>query len=69
MKPKKESINTEQSPKDLETQPFEESILDALTQFRTEGYVKKIKTSITQKSLPSNKDHLLEFLYKRITYT
>ena len=50
-------------------QPFEELILDALTQFRTEGYAKKLKTSITQKSLSSNKDDLLEFLYNQIAYT
>ena len=47
-------------------QPFEELILDALTQFKTEGYVKKLKTSITQESLPSNKDDLLKFLYNQI---
>ena len=28
-------------------QPFEESILDALAQFKIEGYVRKLKTSIT----------------------
>ena len=47
-------------------QPFEELILDALAQFKTEGYVKKLKTSITQESLPSNKYDLLKFLYNQI---
>jgi hypothetical protein len=50
-------------------QPFEDLILGALDQFRTEGYVEKLKTSITPESLPSNKDDLLEFLYNQIAYT
>ena len=45
---------------------FEELILDALAQFKTGGYVKKLKSGITQESLPSNKDDLLEFLYNQI---
>ena len=45
---------------------FEELFLRALDKFRTEGYVKKLKTSITQESLPSNQDDLLEFLYNHI---
>ena len=48
MKPKK-SIITRLSLKKM--QPFEELILDALAQFKTEGYTKKLKTSITQNSL------------------
>jgi hypothetical protein len=48
MKPKKKSIITRLSLKKM--QPFEELILDALAQFRTEGYVEKLKTSITQES-------------------
>ena len=47
-------------------QLFDELILDALAQFRREGLVEKLKTSITEKSLPSNKDDLLEFLYNQI---
>ena len=50
-------------------QPFEDIILGALDQFRTEGYVEKLKTSITPESWPSNKDDLLEFLYNQIVYT
>ena len=66
MKPKKESIITRQSLKKL--QPFEGSIRDALAQFKTEGHVEKLKTSITQESLPSLNKHdlLLEFLYNQI---
>jgi hypothetical protein len=65
MKPKKKSIITELPLKTVE--PFEELILDALAKFKTEGYVKKLKTSITQESLPSsNKEDLLEFLYNQI---
>ena len=65
MKPKKKSIITRLIHK-LKKQPFEELILDALAQFKTEGYAQKLKTSITQQSLPSNKDDLLEFLYNQI---
>ena len=43
-------------------QPFEGLLLDALAQFRTEGYVEKLKTSITPDSMPSNNHDLLEFL-------
>ena len=41
-------------------------ILGALDQFGTKGYVKKLRTSITQESLPSNKDGLLELLCNQI---
>ena len=64
MKPNKKSIITELPLKTVEL--FESLILDGLTQFRTEGHVKKLKTSITQESLPSNKDDLLKFLYNQI---
>ena len=65
MKPNKKSIITKLPFKAVE--PFEQLILDAFAQFRTEGYVEKLKTSITQESLPSNKDnHLLKFLYNQI---
>ena len=63
-KPNKKSITTELPLKTVE--PFEELILDAFAQFRTEGYVEKLKTSITQESLRSNKDNLLKFLYNQI---
>ena len=64
MKPKKKSIITRWSLKKAE--PFEQLILDAFAQFRTEGYVEKLKTSITQESLPSNDNDLLKFLYNQI---
>ena len=57
----KESIVTELS--------FEDSILGALDQFRTEGYVEKLKNSITPESLPSNNAVLHEFLYNQIAST
>ena len=62
--PKNKSTITKLSLKEM--QPFEELILGALAQFKTEGYAKKIKTSITPESLPSNKDDCLEFLYNQI---
>ena len=64
MKPNKKSIITELPHKAVE--PFEQLMLDAFAQFRTEGYVEKLKTSITQESLRSNKDNLLKFLYNQI---
>ena len=48
---------------------FEDLIRGALDQFRTEGYVEKLKTSITLESLPSNKADLHEFLYNQIVHT
>ena len=48
---------------------FEDLILGALDQFRTEGYVKRLKNSITPESLPSNKADLHEFLYNQIVHT
>ena len=48
---------------------FEDLILGALDQFRTEGYVEKLKNSITPESLPSNEADLHEFLYNQIAST
>ena len=48
------------------TQPFEQSITDALEQFRGEGYVKKVEIAITSESLPPNHQNLLAFLYDQI---
>ena len=64
VKPKKKSVITRLPLKTVG--PFEQLILDALTQFRTEGYVEKLMTSITQESLPSDEDDLLKFLYNQI---
>jgi hypothetical protein len=49
------------------TQSFEELIMNALAQFGREGYVEKLKTSITSESLPSDKEDLLEFLFNEIS--
>jgi hypothetical protein len=62
----KKSILSNLSFKPEKMQPFEDLILDALDQFRTEGYAEKLKTSITPESLASNKDDVLEFLYNQI---
>ena len=58
---KKESVITELS--------FEDSVLGTLDQFRTEGYVEKLKNSITLESLPSNEADLHEFLCNQIAST
>jgi hypothetical protein len=58
MKPSKKSII------DKETQPFEQAIMDALEQLKREGnYVKKLKTSITSETMPSDHQELLDFLF------
>ncbi len=49
-----------------EMQPFDKSIMDALDQFKREGYVEKLKTCITSLSLPSNHQDLYGFLYDLI---
>ena len=74
MKPKKEKRNIITKLSFKKIQPvevsitFEDLILDALAQFRKGGYVEKLKTRITPESLPSDKDDLLEFLYKEIAH-
>ena len=47
-------------------QPFEQSIMDTLDQFKREGYVDKLKAGITSASLPSDHQDLHEFLYDLI---
>ena len=76
MKPKKEkkkNIITKLSFKKVQpvedSITFEDLILDGFAEFRKEGYVEKLKTRITHKSLPSDKDDSLEFLYNQIAYT
>jgi len=49
------------------TQPFEESITNALDQFRGEGYARKLEISITSESLPSDHQDILAFLYDQTT--
>ena len=41
-------------------------IMEALNQFRREGYKEKLKTCITSASLPSNHQDLHGFLYDLI---
>ena len=65
---KKKSIIAKLLFKPEKMQPFEDLILGALDQFRAEGYVEKLKTSITPECLPSNKKDLLQFLYNQIAY-
>ncbi|KAF8717616.1 hypothetical protein AX14_012100 [Amanita brunnescens Koide BX004] len=62
---KQTNLNEVQS---LPVQPFEELIRDAFSEFRREGYVKKLKTSITSESLPSDKEDLIEFLSNKIAF-
>ena len=64
MKPQRNSFIAKLSLK----KPFQESIMDALAQFRRKGYVERLKTSITSESLPSNEDDLLEFLLNKVTH-
>ena len=49
--------------------PFEQVIMDALAQFTREGYVEKLRTSITSLSLPSDKEDVLAFLCNQATHT
>ena len=49
-----------------EIRPFEQLIMDALDQFKREGYVEKLKACITSVSLPSDYQDLHEFLYDLI---
>lgn len=61
MKPSKKSII------DKETQPLEQ-FMEALEQLKREGYVKKLKTSITSESMPSDHQELLDFLFDQTAY-
>ena len=65
---KKKSIIAKLSFKPEKMELFEGLILAAFNQFKAGGYVEKIKTSITQESLPSNKKDLVEFLFNQIAY-
>ena len=48
--------------------PFEQSIMEALEQLKKEGYVEKLKTCITQESIPSDTGDLIVFLYDLIKH-
>jgi hypothetical protein len=64
---KKKSFIAKLSFRTQKIQPFEELIMNALAQFRSKGYVEKLKTSITSESLPSDEEDLLEFLFNEIS--
>ena len=42
---------------------YEHIVMDAFAQFKRDGYVEKLKTSITSESLPYDKNKLLAFLH------
>ena len=46
--------------------PIVESIPEALDDFKKDGSVEKLKTRINNKSLPSDPQHLITFLYDEI---
>ena len=39
------------------------TIMDALDQFKKEGYVEKLKAHITSEAIPTGHDDLVQFLY------
>ena len=47
---------------------FNNSIMDAFEQFKSDGYVEKLKAQITSTSVPSRHQDLLEFLYNQIIH-
>ena len=47
---------------------FDESIADALNQFKEQGYVEQLKTRITPETMPSDDEELLKFLYDLIIH-
>ena len=47
---------------------FEELVKDALAQFIREGYVEKLKSTITSEYLPYNKEELPQFLSNQIAH-
>jgi hypothetical protein len=46
--------------------PFMESIMEVLEQFKSYGYIEKLKTQITLDSIPPGHEDLLAFLYDQI---
>ena len=43
-----------------------ESIVDALDQFKKEGYVEKLKAQITSEAIPTGHNDLVQFLYDQV---
>jgi hypothetical protein len=47
---------------------FEQSIRDALDQFKRQDYTDRLKTCITSESMPSDQEALSTFLYDNIAH-
>ena len=45
---------------------IQKSINDALNQFKTAGYVEKLKAQITSEAIPTGHDDLVQFLYDQV---
>ena len=43
-----------------------EAIVDALDQFKKEGYVERLKTQITSEAISTEHDDLVQFLYDQV---
>lgn len=52
----------------MKNKPIEELLLDALEQFKKQGYVEKLKNCINPALLPSDPDDLIMFLYDQIIH-
>lgn len=49
--------------------PFNNSVVDALEQFKSHGYEEKLKAQITSAAVPPAHHDLLEFLYDQILWS
>jgi len=47
-------------------EPIETSIMNALDQFKKQGYVDKLKTQITSEAMPTGHQDLVQFLYDQV---
>lgn len=45
--------------------PFKYSIMDAIQEFKSHGYVERLKAQITSTSVPLEDQDILEFLYNQ----
>ena len=45
---------------------IQKSIVDALDQFKKEGYVEKLKAQITSEAIPTGHNDLVQFLYDQV---
>ena len=48
--------------------PFQNSVMDALEELKSNGYVEKLKDQITSTSVPSKHQDLLDFLYNQVIH-